>query len=268
MTATVDLAEFAAPKRDRWGRPMIVPLEGGKPKAYTRVSTLAKTLDDQSGLMMWKQRQAVKGVAKRADLLTLAQSAGDDNQTLNEVVKQAMEAAESSAAANKGTALHSFTEAVDLGHDIDVPLNYLADVNAYKKATVNLEVVMAEKFVVNDYLEAAGSFDRLVRLPDGRLVIADIKTGKDAAKYAVATAAQCAVYANSMLYNVSDDTRTPFPAELDVTFGLLIHLPAGKGECHVHKLDLAFGYQFAEVAAEVREWRKRKPATLAWSATA
>ena len=70
---------------------------------------------------------------------------------------------------------------------------------------------MAEKFVVNDYLEAAGSFDRLVELPDGRVVMADIKTGKDAARYAVATAAQVAIYANSMLYAVATDTRTAFP---------------------------------------------------------
>ena len=268
MTTTVDLAEFAAPKRDRWGRPLIVPPGGGKPKAYTRVSTLAKTLDDQSGLMKWMQRQAVKGVAKRADLIALAQSAGEDNQTLNEVVKQAMDAAESSSAANKGTALHSFTEAVDLGHDIDVPLDYLPDIQAYKKATAVLRVVMAEKFVVNDYLEAAGSFDRLVELPDGRMVMADIKTGKDAARYAVATAAQVAIYANSMLYAVATDTRTAFPDALDTSMGLLIHLPAGKGECHIHKLDLTFGYQFATAAAEVRDWRKTKPATLARSATA
>ena len=266
MTATIDLAEFAAPKRDRWGGPDR-PARRWKAKAYTRVSTLAKTLDDQSGLMMWKQRQAVKGVVKRADLIALAKSAGEDNKTLNEVVKQAMDAAESSAAANKGTALHSFTEAVDLGHDIDVPLDYLADVDAYKKATAVLDVVMAEKFVVDDHLEAAGSFDWLVRLPDGRLVIADIKSGKDAARYSVATAAQCAIYANSQLYSVADDTRTPFPDELDRNVGLLIHLPAGMGECHVYKLDLVFGYQFAQVAAEVRDWRKTKPATLAWSAT-
>jgi len=267
MTA-VDLASFAEPKRDRWGRPLIVPPGGGKPKAYTRVSTLAKTLDDQSGLMLWKQRQTVKGVVKRADLYALAKSAGDDNRVLGDVVKQAMEAADSSAAANKGTAVHSFCEAVDLGNDIDIPGEYTADIAAYRKATAALDVVMAEKFCVNDRLECAGSFDRLVRLPDGRMVIADIKTGKDAAKYAVATAAQCALYASSVLYNVADDTRADFPAELDRSFGLLIHLPIGAGECHIYKLDLEFGLNFAEVAVEVRDWRKRKPVTLAWSASA
>jgi len=267
MTADV-LAQFATPKRDRWGRPLIVPPGGGKAIAYTRVSTLAKTLDDQSGLMLWKQRQTAKGIARRADLYALAKAAGDDTRAMSDVVKQAMDAADSSAAANKGTAVHSFCEAVDLGHDIEIPHEYAADIAAYRKATAALDVVLAEQFVVCDALTAAGSFDRLVRLPDGRSVIADIKTGKDAAKYATATAAQCAVYANSQLYNADTDQRTDLPGDIDRTFGLLIHLPIGAGECHIHKLDLTFGYQWAEVAAEVREWRKTKPATLAWSATA
>jgi hypothetical protein len=44
-------------KRDRWGRPLITPPDGGKPVPYTRVSTLAKALDDKTALMRWKQRQ-------------------------------------------------------------------------------------------------------------------------------------------------------------------------------------------------------------------
>ena len=265
---TVNLADFATPKRDRYGRPMIVPLDGGKPKAYTRVSTLAKTLDDLNGLMLWKQRQTIMGVAKRADLYTLAKSCGDDKQTLNDIAKQAMDAASSSAAANTGTALHSFTESVDLGHDIDIPAEYANDIEAYRKATAILDVVLAEQFVVCDQLEAAGSFDRLVRLPNGDLVIADIKTGKDAARYATGTAAQMAVYANSVRYGVADNTRTPYPDGVNTSLGLLIHLPAGTGTCAIHKVDLKFGWEYAQVATEVRAWRKFKAAELAWEASA
>jgi hypothetical protein len=42
--------------RDRWGRPLIEPPDGGKPIGYTRVSTLAKALDDKTSLMDWKCR--------------------------------------------------------------------------------------------------------------------------------------------------------------------------------------------------------------------
>ena len=268
IAPTADLAEFAAPKRDRWGRPIITPPDGGKPVAYTRVSTLAKTLDDQSGLMLWKQRQTILGVAKRADLYTLAKSANGDKQTLNDVAKQAMDAADSSAAANTGTALHSFTEAIDLGHDIDAPSEYAADLAAYANATKPLTVVLAERFCVNDVLQTAGSFDRLVRLPNGQTCIADLKTGKDAPRYAHSTAAQVATYANSLLYDPLTGARTELPGPLNLDIGLLIHLPIGAGECTIYKLDLAFGFQWAQVATEVRAWRKAKPATLAWSATA
>jgi hypothetical protein len=268
MSNPANLADFATIPRDRWGRPMVTPEGGGKPVPHTRVSTLAKTLDDQTGLMKWKQRQTIIGVAKRVDLYTLAKSCGNNTQTLNEVAAQAMDAADSSAAANTGTALHSFCEAVDLGHDIDPPAQYAPEIAAYRKATEVLTVVLAERFCVNDQLQAAGSFDRLVRLPDGRTVIADIKTGKDAPRYATATAAQMAIYANSKLYNLGTGERTELPGPLDLTMGLLIHLPIGTGACHIHKVDLAFGWQLAQVAVEVRAMRKTKPATLAWSAEA
>ena len=39
--------------RDRWDRPLIIPPNGEQPVAYTRVSTLAKALDDLSQLMAW-----------------------------------------------------------------------------------------------------------------------------------------------------------------------------------------------------------------------
>src|SRR5690606_1008152 len=60
----------SAVQRDRWGRPLIVPPGGGDPVAYTRVSTLAKALDDTSNLMAWKQRVTAVGLARRQDLRT------------------------------------------------------------------------------------------------------------------------------------------------------------------------------------------------------
>ena len=65
--------------RDRWGRPLIVPVDGGKPIGSTRVSTLAKALDDKSALTKWKQRQVVVGMASRPDLAAVAAACkGDD----------------------------------------------------------------------------------------------------------------------------------------------------------------------------------------------
>lgn len=260
-------SQFAEPKRDRWGRPLIIPPDGGtKLTPYVRVSTLAKTLDDQSGLMKWMQRQVAVGIAARADLYALAKATDpDDRRTFADLCEQAMAAAGASAAANRGTALHSFTEAIDNGHDIDIPPEYAADMAAYRAAMAPLEVVMSERFVVVDSLETAGSFDRLVRLPNGQHVIADIKTGKDAATYANATAAQMACYAHGLLYNPENGAREPLPGDVSTSLGLLIHLPAGAGACSIYKVDLNWGWTLAWVSVEVRDMRKRKPATLAWS---
>jgi hypothetical protein len=46
------------------------PARGRRAHPYTRVSTLAKALDDLSNLMTWKQRKTAEGLVRRPDLLT------------------------------------------------------------------------------------------------------------------------------------------------------------------------------------------------------
>ena len=120
---TAELTEIA---RDRWGRPLIVPPNGGEPTGYTRVSTLAKALDDLNNLMAWKCRKTAEGLIRRPDLLTLVSGAianGDPDsdwptkRALNAAVDQAMEAAGSSKGATAGTGFHSLTEAIDRGNE-------------------------------------------------------------------------------------------------------------------------------------------------------
>lgn len=53
MTLLDDPQSTPTIQRDRWGRPLITPPDGGKPKPYTRASTLAKALDDNQGLIDW-----------------------------------------------------------------------------------------------------------------------------------------------------------------------------------------------------------------------
>lgn len=260
MTATFTHPDTVP--RDRWGRPLIVPVGGGKPVPYTRVSTLAKTLDDTEGLSRWKCRQTAAGIATRPDLHALAVSARGDQKTLDRVVKEAMDAAGSGSAANLGTSLHSFTELIDAGEGIDhAPAELHADLDAYARAIVaaGLVPVDMERFVVNDTIQAAGTYDRRFQLPDGRVVIGDLKTGATAPKYAQATAMQVAVYARSDHYDPGDSHRSPFDADLEV--GLLVHLPVGAGRCDLYALDLESGWAAAVIATTVRGWRKSSPAT-------
>jgi hypothetical protein len=55
--------------RDRWGRPLITPPTGGEPRAYTRVTTLAGSVEDTYHLGQWQQRMVAVGMARRPDLV-------------------------------------------------------------------------------------------------------------------------------------------------------------------------------------------------------
>lgn len=250
-------------QRDRWGRPLIEPPEGGKPVAYTRVSTLAKSLDKQEALTKWKQRMTAIGISQRPDLIALVQATReDDKKTLDDACEQALAAARSSAAANTGTALHSFTERIDEGvplEDIIASDTIKADLAAYRDRMSTVKVLASEVFVVQDEIRCAGTFDRLVQL-DGRVYVADIKTGQHEPNYPHGVAVQTAIYANGTGYRPGTG-RTASLASIgaDLERALLIHLPAGQATCELYWLDIAAGWEMARTATRVRAWHSTKP---------
>jgi hypothetical protein len=259
--------------RDRWGRPLITPVDGGDPMPYTRVSTLAKALDDKTALTDWKCRQVAIGLAARPDLVTKTQAVGNDRQALKEVVEEAMSAAASDRAANVGTALHAFTEKIDAGaapEDLVTMTDPLfLDLVAYREATKHLSMEAAELFIVCDELQAAGSFDRLVQVPDVGLVVADLKTGQHEPNYPHGVAQQIAIYAHGHLYDPQQG-RIASLADLGVRTdtGLLIHLPSEAGRCDLYLIDLDHGWDLAQAAVAVRAAYKTKPLTPYNPATA
>lgn len=253
--------------RDRWGRPLITPVDGGKPVPYTRVSTLAKALDDKTALTAWKCRQTALGLAERPDLVSKTRAVGGtDKRSLDEVVEEALAAAASDRAANVGTALHALTEKIDAGYDPDTLVDRLdplfLDLVAYREATQHLRMEAAELFVVCDELQAAGSFDRLVHLPDYGLVVADLKTGQHEPNYPHGVAQQIAIYAHGTLYS-QEAGRIAALADLGVRtdVGLLIHLPSERGVCDLYVIDLDHGWALAQTAVTVRAAYKTKPLT-------
>jgi len=250
------------------GRPLITPVGGGKNIPYTRVSTLAKMVDDTTNLTAWKQRMTALGIAISPHLV--ARIAGvvnnyddpisDGKRDLNSIVAEAVESAGGSKASSTGTALHEMTQALDLGRTLKlIPAQWEKHLDAYLTTTAGFEVLDIETFVVIDEIQAAGTFDRLVRLPDGRVVVADLKTGAHDANYPMGVAMQVATYAHGQRYDPATGARTPLHTDLDLTTGLLIHLPAkGDGECSLYGLDLVRGWDVAQVAVRVHTARKFK----------
>jgi hypothetical protein len=233
---------------------LVIPKGGGKPVAYQRCTTFIDVLSDRHNLENWLQRQVALGLARRPDLLLKVSSVVDDKGALDEVCEAAKEAAGSSMKATIGTALHALTEQVDRGQKPVIPPSHADDIFAYIGATAHLVKQDIEVFVVNDELEVAGTFDRVV-IDAGKPTIADLKTGNidyDAAKITM----QLAVYANSQRYDPKTGARSPLGA--DRTRGLVIHMPAGEGKCEIYETDLVQGMIGVKLAAEVRAWRKKK----------
>ena len=244
--------------RDRYGRPMIVPPGGGKKVAYRRCTTFVGVLEDTYNLSRWQQRNVALGLADRPDLLLSVAAHRDDKDKLNRICEDAAEAAKSSAAATTGTAVHALTEIVDRGLDLPViPDGAAADLAAYRKATAGIEWLAIETGIVVDDLKVHGTPDRIGRLPDGRVVVLDLKTGSvDFGMGKIAQ--QLAMYSRGVFYDHVGARRTPMPDGLDQDVAVVIHLPAGSGRCELLEVDIAAGWEGVQIAAQVWAWRSRK----------
>ena len=276
--------------RDRWGRPYVSndggPLKFVKGKAtpvnaegYTRVSTLAGALDDKSSLIDWASANAMVGMVKdpsvSAQIGSLTSKYGDPwyapegKKALKPLIKRAQEAGGSDRASGLGTSVHEFTEVIDEGRWPEfAPAELVPWLHAYRERMEGFECLGMEMFVVNDELKTAGSFDRVWRMPDGRVVVGDLKSGRSDNTYPLKVSLQVAVYANSVRYDQATGERSPIHPDLDLTTGLLVHAPilgGGKPEVKVYPLDLVRGLELARLAVQVREarsWERSKDAKL------
>ena len=267
---TITHLPLAEPKRDRYGRYLLPHPDTGVERPWTRVTTVANTLADRYGLEQWAQRNTVLGIGLRQDLYALAASSTpDDKSQLNNIVKQAQEAAKAKSGANLGTALHKLTERVDRGDTLTIPTAWAPDVDAYCQTLADHHIQIhpewIERIVVNPEYGVAGTLDRLVTLHgQAALVVADLKTGKDAIKYgSTEMAIQQALYATSThVWNGTD--YDPMPP-VDTDKALIIHLPVEQATCQIHTIDIQAGLEAARLALNVREWRKRKNLTTPYS---
>ena len=262
MTSSAAQWENAEIPRDRWGRPMILPIKGTKRVAYRRATTFVGCLDDTNGLMKWMSRQVAYGMGQRKDLV-LAAAAADpaDKKKIGEIADKAAEHAKGVAgdAAETGTALHSLTERIDRGGPLGViPQEYQADIDAYQKATEAIKYLGIETFRVHDDWKVAGTADR-IGIFKGRPMIMDIKTGS--VDYPHKMAMQLAMYAHSVPYDIATDRRGVDLEPVDQNYGIIIHLPAGQGRCDLYEIDIAKGWGACLIARQVWDWRGRKDLT-------
>lgn len=260
------------PLTDRYQRPLIL-LPGAKDVApFTRVTTVAKTLDGQEALSEWKSRMVAEGACLRSDLVAqyaatlpcLAKDHPDwkkQRGLQNQLAEAMKEAAAASAGANLGDALHTMTARVDRGEKFRPLPPHDASIKAYQECLVQHGVEIlpeyVEQTVVLPELGVAGSFDRLIRKAE-RLFVFDLKTGQDLSYSWPSICIQLALYSRATyLYDWDTQTCNDMPP-VDQKIGLVLWLPAGTTRAELHVVDLEAGWEAAEKALWARRWRTRK----------
>lgn len=258
----------------RDGRPKIYL--DGKGKYYSRVTNYIDVLDDKTKLVDWKLRKTLEGAA--AMPLIIEEFGGIEDPDSNEgkragdkLVTRAMQQAGTDWRSELGTALHELSEDIDKGEDPFIPPEFEKSMAAYVEATKDLEVLDIEAFVVNDEVNSAGTFDRLVRVhgelaekvgvEPGTIVVADVKTFKTLEYGRGKVAMQIAIYARGKRYDPVTHERTEITplGEVDLNVGLIIWLPSDPQPddplCAIVKVDIAAGWEAVLLAREVREHR-------------
>jgi hypothetical protein len=269
-----DLAPADTVRRDRWGRYLVTPPDGGKPVGYTRATTPAKTLDDQHSLINWGKRMTAVGLATRPDLMALVAAADPtDKRELDKLCERASEAGGATARRDLGTALHSMVERKVADPTWQPPAIYADDVaailGAIDDAGYDIVVEFSEQILVLDEYRVAGKCDFLLRhRVTGEHVVADLKTGSTVIYSGLAFAIQLSIYANADCMYVqgdakdgSEDVRLPLPT-VNRDRALILHAQPESGHCDIYSLDITAGFEAFKVALDVREWRSRSKTLL------
>lgn len=258
------------PDRDRWGRYLIMG------EGHTRATTFAKLGSSTYALGEWNERMLAVGLTRRPDLLAMLHGLDvkRDRSTINKIVDDAQEFAGNKVAANIGTAYHSFTERLDAGLcSLDeVPEQWRTRCRQYVEAlarhglTTRREWIERTTAVRADQVSApapvAGTLDRIFQLPNGDLVIGDLKTGSNLDYSWSEIVVQLALYAHGVnthgLFDWNTKTWQPAPGPIRTDYAIVMHLPADGDGCDLYRVDLVKGWQFAQVSGLVQARQKAK----------
>lgn len=248
--------------RDQYGRYKL-PGPDGPETSWTRATTFAATLAEQYGLRIWKERQVVWGLSRRPDLITMASTivGPEDKKALGEIVTEAHIAAGTDAKANRGTAIHLACVAAEAGAFERVPEELRPHVAGYFKAMRDggLEILpqYVERTGIVKQYGVAGTLDNLVRCPDGKVRVADKKTGRmdySDTEFAV----QMALYAHfDALFNYGTNSYEPMP-DVATDYAILAHIDPETGHTELLRINIEWGWVWARTCAEVRDIRDTK----------
>jgi ribosome-associated translation inhibitor RaiA len=185
------------------------------------VTTLIGDGTRKKALEAWGIRSVAEYAAEHLDLLN--QMAPMGREAIVSALKQSPYT-DRDQAANRGTEVHKLAEELIHGREVEVPPELAGHVDSYVRYLDDWqpEPILVEATVAHRRWNYAGTLDSVYRLPDGRVVIADVKTSRSGI-FAEA-ALQLAAYRFAEVYLDGDGDERPM-ADLgigDVGHGLWI----------------------------------------------
>jgi hypothetical protein len=238
-------------------------------------------------------------IADCALVAQMDQESQEFRDAADRLVLRAKEAAQAGLAAERGSHAHALSEDYDderdwilraeageiLGLDLEVQTS-LVDAWRDMLDREGLEILAVEASCVDDTWRLAGTLDRIARttkslrfalvtgevvvIPSCTVLIVDIKSGKrttrtdGSVQYWQGYAVQIASYAQSVPYDVADETRGAWPWEISQEHALIAHLDVlgaleGAPSCTLIYCDVAAGREHggATVVA-ARDWGSRR----------
>lgn len=278
--STTTVSGQPEPDRDRWGRYLIMGT------AHTRATTFAKLGANTKAIEAWNERNVIRGLTLRPDLLMLANGleVKRDRNDLNSIAAQAKDAAGSKVAANIGTAYHAFGERIDAGlHGLEaVPDAYRERVHQYVATVRGAGLSTRPEWIerttavradqVGAPLPVAGTLDRIFQLPDGSLVIGDLKTGSDLSYGEMEIEVQLALYAHGVnthgLFDWNTKTWQRYAGvsnalgadflKVRTDIAIVVHLPADGDGCTLYVADIERGWRDAQRLGPLQASFKQK----------
>lgn len=264
-------------KRDRYGRYCLPDPNTGKNGAFTRATTVAKGVGEAggAGLEDWKDRKLIYGLVQNPELLEgldVGLIGTDQEHKLNRktaaIAEAARVAAGSADGREFGTALHAWTEAIDIGkasfEDVPDPMkhhiaSYLYMVN---RAGMIALPEYVERIVYCPLAQSVGTVDRIFQLSDGRLVIGDIKTSANIDSAWTSITTQLAQYATASHMLSADGSRWEPMPPVDQNIAVVAsipHTPRDRGiHCDMVPINLQPGVAMINLAMAVREANSSK----------
>lgn len=202
------------------------PKDGPRGRYHTRASSYGSLLDDKYKIQRAQQRRIVWAMGRHSELVMRAQAVKDmddrgERDELEAIADKANEYGKGDTAATRGTAFHRLRERRDQGEDLSYldPLT-LRGLDVWTELLTPFELIGSEQFVVNDKLQAAGTYDALlqaqrtitIRHPKtgqvlgaverGESVVGDLKSGKWGPEwFGVTYSCQAWVYASGCPYS-------------------------------------------------------------------